>query len=412
MTQFSPFAGSTAFLGGLGQGVDMRQQAERLRLAQIAQQIQQQQAAADDAFRMQQFQALEAQRATANQQWQAEQQRLQQQNAAQQAYQQAQLGMQGQRFGLDQQEFAHRQQQDQQQRQDVEAQRGNVAAYRANLGIQQPGMQGPPMPVDFGALPASVQSYDIQSAMRKQADDAERARRWSGYENFSNKGLWKQATGSFVEKAVEDGYPVPDDVKEQNGIFDFAGVQQAYNKGDFAGVAGPMAQAGMPLNASGAAAMLERMAPDAAQASKTIPKIVPVPVAGNPKNVVKVPLQGSNGGTLVWDETDPVVDGFMQAAALAEKPQLDRSWWNPRPDEAQADYQNRVRQTAVRMAAGLGWSVQSPGTAPAGASRAPSGQAPAAAPLADVQAQIRAWAQAGLTRDQIKQKLREMGVGN
>lgn len=412
MTQFSPFAGSQAFLGGLGQGVDLRQSAERLRLQQQAQAIAQQQAAADDAMRWQQFQALEAQRQVGNQQWQAEQQRLQQQNAAQQAYQQATLG---QRMAEEQ----YRQQQDQRQRQDLEAQRGNVAAYRSNLGVQQPGMQGP-MPVDFGALPAGVQSFDIQSAMRKQADDAERARRWSGYENFSNKGLWKQATGSFVEKAVEDGYPVPDDVKEANGLLlddpmlGAMGVPQGARQ-QFVGR--PMdADAGRAIGA------IQRGLPDAQQ-FKTGSRVVKTPAG----EAFTLPTGG--GAPLVWDDGDPAVHAIKQAAAAWESPRLDRSWWNPKPDEEEAAYEQRVNIRARDLAAGLGWRVQAPGAAaplapgssapPAGAGVRPPNRydptvtgAEAAAGGGDIQGQIRAMAAQGMTRDQIKQKLREMGVGN
>ncbi len=411
MTQVAnPYAGSSAFLGAMGQGIQMRQAAERLRLQQEAQAIAQQQAAADEEMRWRQFQAIEAQRAIGNQQWQAEQERLRQQNAADQAYRQQSLGMQGQRFGLDQQRFQYDQQQDQRQRQELEAQRANTAAYRSNLGLQQPGMQGPPQPVDFGALPAGVQSYDIQNAMRQQADDAERSRRWSGYDNFTTRGLWKQARREYVEKAVDDGYPVPDDVKEKNGIFDFAGVQQAYNRGDFAGVAGPLAEAGMPLSASGAASMLERMAPVDPKATQP----GPVKFTGAGENAMMVGQQTP----LEWNPADPLVSQFIGEARAALTQQirqqayqqpnppgtwLSRRFGSPelRTPEAEAQVQHLAQQMAIRR----GFVPTTPGAAPSGVMQPAQGPAPAAAVPPGVTETIDQMILRGATDDEIRRAL-------
>ena len=140
---------------------------------------------------------------------------------------------------------------------------------------------------------------------------------------------------------------------------------------DFVGVAGPLAEAGMPLSASGAASMLERMAPVDPKATQP----GPVKFTGAGENAMMVGQQTP----LEWNPADPLVSQFIGEARAAltqqirqqayQQPNPPGTWLSRRfgsPELRTPEAEAQVQHLAQQMASRRGFVPTTPGAAPSG----------------------------------------------
>jgi len=193
----------------------------------------------------------------------------------------------------------------------------------------------------------------------------------------------------------------------------------------------PSSMVGRPYDASMSRLVDDMRAQEAAQRVKPAKVMQPAPgvltvyEAGRQDAPIRVSVLKGAGQPLIWDETDPVVAQFMDAAEIQEKSRYTSNWHT---DETREAYKARTEKTAKQFAASMGWNVDgvraapaAPGGPPAGAPRSneqaaavqgpgPGGAVPAATEQ-DLRSAIAKLKAQGVTDPtQIKAKLAEMGL--